>query len=99
MNLKQANTASVKSDVYQMYTYGKIYGCRTVALIYPCTDAFEKPIHCEFEGDALKLLSWPFDLNDPKQSVADAMDEISKLSCDPPPRVRTGKSKPGSSPT
>ena len=85
-----------QSDVYQLYTYGKRYGCKTVALVYPRTKAFKKPFHCEFEGDALKLLCLPFDLTDPKQSVAEAMDEIGKLNCDPPPRVRTGESKPGS---
>ena len=57
-----------QADMYQLFAYGKKYGCEQVALIYPKTDAFCSPIHYEFD-EALSLSCFPFDVTNPKGSV------------------------------
>ena len=59
----------VQADMYQLYAYGRRYGCHTVALVYPRTDDFDKPVRFVFH-DELKLLCLPFDVSNPEQSVA-----------------------------
>ena len=58
----------VQADMYQLYAYGKRYGCRTVALVYPRTDDFEEPLRFVFD-DELTLLCLPFDVSRPEISV------------------------------
>ena len=58
----------VQADMYQLYAYGKRYGCKTVALVYPRTGAFEKPLRFVFD-DELTLLCLPFDVSQPEISV------------------------------
>ena len=65
----------VQADMYQLYAYGRRYGCHTVALVYPRTDDFDKPVRFVFHDD-LKLLCLPFDVSEPKQSVADCVDAL-----------------------
>ncbi len=59
----------VQADMYQLYAYGKRYGCRTVALLYPRTDEFNEPVRFSFDDD-LALVCMPFDVSQPEQSVA-----------------------------
>lgn len=65
----------VQADVYQLYAYGRRYGCHTVALVYPRTEGFDEPVRFVFHDD-LKLLCLPFDVSNPDQSVADCVDAL-----------------------
>ena len=56
-------------DMYQLYAYGKRYGCETVALVYPRTVDFDEPVRFGFDDD-LALVCMPFDVSQPEQSVA-----------------------------
>lgn len=62
----------VSSDVYQLYAYGKRYGCRTVALAYPRSAGFTSPFTCRF-FDGLKLACLPFDVANAGASVRTAL--------------------------
>ena len=69
-----------QSDVYQLYSYGRKFGCRTVALLYPKTPQFNAPLHYEFadavNGQPLALWCFPFDVVDPQHSVAGISDAL-----------------------
>ncbi len=54
--------------MYQLYAYGKRYGCKTVALVYPRTGDFEEPLRFVFH-DGPTLLCLPFDVSQPEISV------------------------------
>ena len=58
-----------QADMYQLYAYGKRYGCGTVALVYPRTDDFEEPLRFVFH-DGLTLICLPFDVSQPEGSVS-----------------------------
>ena len=62
-----------QSDVYQLYSYGRKYGCHTVALIYPRTATFQDPLRYDFDdkvtGQPLSLWCFPFDVVHPHDSV------------------------------
>ena len=58
----------VQADMYQLYAYGKRYGCQTVALVYPRTNDFDEPKRFVFHDD-LTLLCLPFDVSRPEDSV------------------------------
>ena len=66
-----------QDDVYQLYSYGRKFGCATVALIYPKTPAFDSPLRYEFndrvDGQGLTLLCIPFDVLHPEDSVGEIM--------------------------
>ena len=55
-------------DMYQLYAYGKRYGCRAVALVYPRTGAFRTELTYRF-FDRLPLVCLPFDVTRPEDSV------------------------------
>ena len=57
-----------QADMYQLYAYGKRYGCRNVALVYPRTDGFVEPLRFVFDDD-LTLLCLPFDVSQAELSV------------------------------
>ena len=69
-----------QADVYQLYSYGRKYGCPAVALLYPKTPQFNKPLRYEFDDavhdQPLALWCFPFDVVDPGASVASIMDEL-----------------------
>ena len=52
-------------DLYQLYAYGKRYGCRAVALVYPQTGTFETNLRYRF-FDGLPLVCLPFDVTRPE---------------------------------
>lgn len=58
----------VQADMYQLYAYGRRYGCKTVALVYPRTDDFDEPLRFVFHDD-LTLLCLPFDVSQAESSV------------------------------
>ena len=63
----------VQGDIYQIYSYGRKFGCRAVALIYPRTKDFRCPLRYEFDdsvcGQPLSLWCFPFDVVHPRDSV------------------------------
>ncbi len=75
---KDAKHAIVQSDMYQLFAYGTNYcDCTKVALIYPATTEFQKPlVPFKFQYGNLELLCLPFDVKDPKNSVSIAMNQL-----------------------
>ena len=69
-----------QSDVYQLYAYGRKFGCATVALIYPKTRKFATSLRYDFEDSVadqpLALLCVPFDVEEPEASVAGIMRRL-----------------------
>ncbi len=69
-----------QADVYQLYSYGRKFGCATVALIYPRTPAFDSPLRYEFNdkvaGQRLDLFCFPFDVVRPEESVCEIMRQL-----------------------
>ena len=57
-----------QDDLYQLYAYAKAYECNLVALVYPRTQAFRRPLHYRF-FDRSELVCLPFDVQDPEGSV------------------------------
>ena len=69
-----------QSDIYQLYSYGRKYGCRTVALIYPRTAQFQDPLRYDFDdkvtGQPLSLWCFPFDVVHPCDSVQRILNHL-----------------------
>ena len=57
-----------QSDLYQLYTYGKRYDCKAVVLIYPKSGEFNRALDFRYFDD-LRLVCYPFDVEDPHHSV------------------------------
>ena len=57
-----------QADMYQLFAYGKKYGCKQVALVYPKTKQFQEMLRYKFDEE-LSLSCFPFDVNNPKDSV------------------------------
>ena len=61
------------ADAYQLFAYGRRYGCRRVVLVYPRTTAFRETINFRFVDDQdLEMACYPFDVDDSAGTV-DAM--------------------------
>ena len=69
-----------QGDIYQLYAYGRKYGCPTVALIYPRTQQFNSPLSYEFIDEVtsqpLTLLCLPFDVEQPQSSVENVLQQL-----------------------
>ena len=69
-----------QADMYQLYSYGKQYRCKTVALIYPKTKDFTLPLEYKFGPDfkdsRLKLFCFPFDVVEPEESVKEIVEKM-----------------------
>jgi len=70
-----------QADMYQLYSYGAQYRCKTVALIYPKTAKFkESPLEYKFGPDfdnpSLKLFCFPFDVVEPEESVKEIVEKM-----------------------
>ena len=70
-----------QTDMYQLYTYGKRYGCDTVALVYPQTQKFKDPLRYRFldqsgHHDNLTLICLPFDVANPQDSVRNSISNL-----------------------
>ena len=64
---------------YQLYSYGRKFGCRSVALIYPKTPQFQSPLRYEFNdavGQPLTLWCFPFDVLQPSASVRAIIEKV-----------------------
>ena len=57
-----------QGDLYQLFAYGKSFGCKAVALIYPKSRVFRREFSYRF-FDGLPVLCFPFDIERPKDSV------------------------------
>ena len=70
----------IQGDIYQLYSYGRRFGCRTVALVYPRTPQFQSPLRYQFNDEVknqpLALRCFPFDTERPEESVDDIMREL-----------------------
>ena len=70
----------IQDDIYQLYSYGRKFGCGSVALIYPRTRTFDSPLRYEFNdkvaGQGLTLFCFPFDVVRPEKSVCEIMQRL-----------------------
>lgn len=64
-----------QSDLYQLYAYGKTYGCEKLALVYPRTANFTEPKKIRLNGE-LDLLCIPFDVTNLQTSVEKTLKSI-----------------------
>lgn len=69
-----------QADMYQLYSYGAQYGCKTVALIYPKTANFKRHLEYKFGPDfknpSLKLFCFPFDVENPEKTEKSVKDIV-----------------------
>ena len=65
-------------DVYQLYAYGKRYGCRAVALVHPRTGDFATELPYRF-FNGLPLVCLPFDVTRPEESVRRSIQALEGL--------------------
>ena len=68
-----------QADLYQLYAYGKRYGCDAVALVYPRAHAFTTELRYRF-FDGLTLICLPFDVTEPEGSVRRSIRALRCLS-------------------
>ena len=66
-----------QADVYQLFAYGKKYGCRHVVLVYPKTNRFQEPLRYRFD-EKFALSCFPFDVTEPQKSVRAIIDLLEK---------------------
>ncbi len=66
-----------QADMYQMFVYGKKYGCRKVALVYPKTDKFNERSDYKFD-EHLSLTCFPFDVTESERSVKEIIRHLKK---------------------
>lgn len=66
-----------QADAYQLFAYGKKYGCRRVVLVYPQTTAFRETVRFRFDEDPeLELACFPFNVADPAGTIETMMQEL-----------------------
>ena len=66
-----------QDDAYQLFAYGRTYGCRRVVLVYPRTAEFRETVRFRFAGDPdLELGCFPFDVSDAVGSVRAMMGVV-----------------------
>ncbi|WP_424945982.1 McrC family protein [Candidatus Spongiihabitans sp.] len=65
------------SDMYQLFAYGKQYGCKKVVLIYPSNANFKKEEYVEYRfDDDVNLFCLPFDVTEPNNSVKEIIEQL-----------------------
>ena len=64
-----------QADMYQLFAYGKKYGCKQVALVYPKTEQFQEMLRYKFDEE-LSLSCFPFDVTEPQGSVEEVLDHL-----------------------
>lgn len=69
-----------QDDIYQLYSYGRKYGCAKVVLIFPQNQKFKSPLRYEFDdkvaGQSLTLFCFPFNVEEPQKSVLTILDQL-----------------------
>lgn len=77
VDLGERNHGVSQADAYQLFAYGRMYGCRRVVLVYPRTAAFRGTVRFRFAGDEdLELACFPFDVSDAAGSVGGLVGEL-----------------------
>ena len=67
-----------QADMYQLFAYGKKYGCKQVALVYPKTEQFQDMDKLRYRfDDELSLACFPFDVMKPQESVSEIIKCLS----------------------
>ncbi|MYD62332.1 MAG: hypothetical protein F4W91_14940 [Gemmatimonadetes bacterium] len=64
-----------QADMYQLFAYGKKYGCKQVALVYPKTEQFQEMLRYKFDAK-LSVYCVPFDVTEPKCSVKKILKDL-----------------------
>ena len=64
-----------QADMYQLFAYGKKYGCKHVALVYPKTEQFQEMLRYKFDEE-LSLSCFPFNVTDPECSVKKILNHL-----------------------
>ena len=64
-----------QADMYQLFAYGKKYGCKQVALVYPKTEQFQEILRYKFD-EKLSLSCVPFDVTKPECSVEEILEHL-----------------------
>ena len=71
-----------QGDIYQLYAYGRKFGCARVALIYPRTQKFNSLLRYEFidkvADQPLTLLCLPFNVQHPESSVRQILNQLTE---------------------
>ena len=66
----ERNHGVSQADAYQMFAYGRRYGCRRVVLVYPRTAEFREAVRFRFAGEQdRELVCFPFDVSDAEGGV------------------------------
>ena len=73
----KSNHGISQADAYQLFAYGKKYGCRRVVLVYPKTTGFSQTLRFRFdENPDLELACFPFDVADPAGTIEKMIQEL-----------------------
>ncbi len=64
-----------QADMYQLFAYGKKYGCKQVVLVYPKTEQFQEELCYKFDEE-LSLSCFPFDVTRPQGSVEEILNHL-----------------------
>ena len=72
----EPNHGVSQADAYQLFAYGKRYGCRRVVLLYPKTTIFRETLRFRFVDEDLALACFPFDVADPEGTVCKIMRDL-----------------------
>ena len=71
------NRGVSRDDAYQLFAYGRRYGCRRVVLVYPRTTAFREPFIFRFLDDLdLEMACFPFNVADSAGTVNMMMRDL-----------------------
>ena len=77
LDLGTPNYGVSQDDAYQLFAYGKRYGCRRVVLVYPRTKAFRETLVFRFvDGGDLEMACFPFNVADPAGTVGALTREL-----------------------
>ena len=70
-----------QADIYQLYSYAKLYNCNKVALLYPKNKNFNKCITLEFNEDSkIAIYLYPFDIANSDRSSRRLFSRYLKIS-------------------
>ena len=73
----KSNHGVGQADAYQLFAYGKKYGCRRVALVYPKTTGFSQTLRFRLdENPDLELACFPFDVANPAGTIETMMQDL-----------------------
>ena len=66
-----------QDDAYQLFAYGKRYGCRRVVLVYPRTTVFHETLNFRFADDHdLEMACFPFNVADSAGTISAMMRDL-----------------------